>query len=88
MRILRKRVGGQAADLLKRSLDNDPLARPTMKEWFLALRSDGDGPARSGSPSGQKAPLAVKPLVEPDIHPGTQIGTWTWTGQGWVRRRS
>lgn len=90
MRILGKRVGGHAPNLLQRSLDSDPQARPTMREWFLTLSASSD---ESTSPKLSPAnvltqTLPIKPPVKPDIPAGFQKGNWVWNGQGWVRRQS
>ena len=50
--VLRSGVGGTAARLLDRTLDDDPKARPTMDDWYRTLRGRTVSPAPSGASTG------------------------------------
>ena len=81
-RVLQARVSGAAARLLDRTLGNEVKARPTMDEWYQALRGHTGPPARhparpvpraSSSPGSDRERSSASPrwrLVE---------------GMGWVR---
>jgi serine/threonine protein kinase len=74
--VLHAMVGRPAADLLTRTVGDDPKARPTMREWYYALQGrqppvqqpDGRSPTRLAVP-------APRPVKGWDFVPGT----------GWVR---
>ena len=50
--VLRSGVGGAAARLLDRTLDDDPKARPTMDDWYQTLRGRTVSPAPPGASTG------------------------------------
>jgi serine/threonine protein kinase len=95
-RVLRRRLGPDAADLLRHSLADDPDDRPTMRAWYeafhprdslddLTARPTGAAPAgaRAGS-SGTRAPASTDGPVD-----GQVLGDWVFVaGSGWHRRRA
>jgi serine/threonine protein kinase len=84
-RLLREHAGPGLADLLMRSMDSNPAARPTMADWYFAFGGrEGTSRQTSGAgspvrPSGGAAGLGAGVSVR--TAPG-----WRFVeGKGWVR---
>lgn len=84
-RLLRERAGPAPADLLMRSLDSDPKARPTMADWYQAFR--GKRPGAQAATSG--AGTTTRPLRHgAGAAAGSAVNPSGWRfveGTGWVR---
>jgi hypothetical protein len=73
--VLRGHLGRHAAALLERTLDGDPKARPSMREWYRTMGGHPPEPSRRPAPV---LPGPAGPVVS---------GDWILVeGTGWVRR--
>jgi hypothetical protein len=81
--VLRSRVSGAAARLLDQTLGDDPKARPTMDDWYQALRGRTVSPAPPGR-TGLPVPSAGK-SADPDGPTRTGTGWRRVPGTGWVK---
>jgi serine/threonine protein kinase len=77
--ILRRRLGRDAEDVLRRSLAARPADRPTMRDWYQLFR-----PAAAGPGDGPAVEEGRRPVAAPAVRVN---GDWTFVeGTGWVRR--
>jgi serine/threonine protein kinase len=83
-RLLRERAGPGPADLLIRSLDSNPGARPTMEDWYRAFRGpDGSGGPATGGPPDSMRPASRGSAAGPVVR---TAGDWRFVeGTGWIR---
>jgi len=84
-RLLWERAGLGSADLLTRSLDSNPGARPTMEDWYHAFRGrDGQGERAVGRVARDKTRPADRGAAAGAV--SRTVGGWRFVeGTGWIR---